>query len=208
LVERPDLTQRAVNALAAIVSEALAIKLIERGYQVQGNIPDELVTQASRRFALAVRERDRKMLAAGQIISEFGAGRLRFEDALLQIVECEQMLAVAAMLEYRSGIDRQVLIGILNGGVAQAVMVLLRGLNLKWNTASAILALRSKQSHPRQPCDGGAEEFEAINIDVAKRMLRFLVVRAQTTVESSDRVPAIAMKPHDAIGLSQSPLQN
>jgi len=185
LVERSDLTQKAVNALASIVSEALAIKLIERGYQVQGKIPDELVKQASRRFALAVRERDRKMLAAERIISEFGSGRLRFEDALLQIVECGQMLAVAAMLGYRSGIDRHALMSILNGGVTQTVMVLLRGLDLKWKTASAILALRSKNLQPHQPYDARGEEFEAINIAAAKRRLRFLVVRARTTAESS-----------------------
>jgi uncharacterized protein (DUF2336 family) len=185
LVERSDLTQRAVNALASIVSEALAIKLIERSYQVQGNIPDELVKQASRRFALAVRERDQKMLAAERIISEFGSGRLRFEDALLQIVASEQMLAIAAMLDYRSGIDRHMLMSILNGGVTQTVMVLLRGLDLKWNTASAILALRSKKLQPDQPCDARREAFEEINIAVAKHTIRFLVVRARTTAGAS-----------------------
>jgi len=191
LVERPDLTRKAVDALAAIVSEALAIKLIERGYQVDANIPQDLVMQASRRFALAVRERDKNMLAAELIISEFGSGRLRFEDAMLQIVECEQMLAVAAMLSYRSGLDRNVLMSILNGSVPQIVMVLLRGLGLKWNTASAILALRAKKLH--QPCDAQEAEFDAIDIAAAKRTLRFLVVRAKTSAESSaTESPAMA----------------
>jgi uncharacterized protein (DUF2336 family) len=192
LVERSDLPQKAVNALASIVSETLVIKLIERGYQVQGKIPDELVKQASRRFALAVRERDQKMLAAERIISEFGSGRLRFEDALLQIVECEQMLAVAAMLDYRTGLDRHTLMSILNGGVTQTVMVLLRGLDLTWNTASAILALRSQKLQPHQPCDARPEAFEAINIAVAKRTIRFLVVRARTTAESMMERPEMA----------------
>lgn len=186
LVERSDLTQRAVDALMSIVSEALAAKLVQRGYQVSVKIPDEVVKEASEQFTLAVKDRDENSLIAERIITEFGAGRLRFEDALLQIVKCEQMLAIAALLSCHTGLERHMLMCILNGGMTQTVMVLLRALDLKWATAKAILTLRSKKLRLHQPSGPKAErEFNHIDVAAAKRTLRFLVVRARTASESS-----------------------
>ena len=59
LVERSDLSQSAIDQLSSIVSEALAIKLAERGYQLAGKIPDHIARDASAAFARAVHERDR-----------------------------------------------------------------------------------------------------------------------------------------------------
>jgi uncharacterized protein (DUF2336 family) len=113
LVERSDLSQSAIDQLSSIVSEALAIKLAERGYQLAGKIPEHIAKEASAAFARAVHERDRNTIAAERIITEFGAGRMTLEEALLGVIKCEQMLAVAALLSHRTGLERNKLLGML-----------------------------------------------------------------------------------------------
>jgi uncharacterized protein (DUF2336 family) len=90
LVERSDLSQRAIDQLSAIVSEALAIKLAERGYQPAGRIPDHIARDASAAFARAVHERDRNTIAAERIITEFGTGRMTLEEAVLGVISASR----------------------------------------------------------------------------------------------------------------------
>jgi uncharacterized protein (DUF2336 family) len=186
LVERSDLSQKAIEQLSSIVSEALAIKLAERGYQVLGKIPEHLAKAASAEFARAVHERDRNTVAAERIITEFGAGRMALEDALMGAVKCEHMLAVAALLSHRTGLDRNKLMGILNGGTPQTVMVLMRGLDVKWPTVAAVMALRAAKQRMRQTLPLHAErDYEAIDITAAKRTIRFLQVRNRTALDDA-----------------------
>jgi uncharacterized protein (DUF2336 family) len=180
LVERSDLSQKAIEQLTTIVSEALAIKLAERGYQVSGLIPEHLAKAASAEFARAVHDRDRNSLLAERIIAEFGAGRMPLEEALLGVVKCENMLAVASLLSHRTGLERNKLMGILNGGTPQTVMVLLRALDLAWPTVAALMALRAMRQRTRQTIGASVQrEFEAIDATAAKRTLRFLQIRAK-----------------------------
>jgi uncharacterized protein (DUF2336 family) len=193
LVERPDLSQTAVDKLSTIVSEALAIKLAERGYQVSGLIPENLVKTARDAFARAVHDRDQNSLTAERIIAQFGAGQITLEHALLEVVKCQQMLAVAAILSHHTGLDRTVLMKILNGGTSQTVMVLLRALDLKWPTVATIMALRAMKQRTRQTMGSNAQrDFEAIDSSAAKRTLRFLQIRARTAADASGGSPAVA----------------
>jgi uncharacterized protein (DUF2336 family) len=187
LVERSDLSQSAIDQLSSIVSEALAIKLAERGYQLAGKIPEHIAKEASAAFARAVHERDRNTIAAERIITEFGAGRMTLEEALLGVIKCEQMLAVAALLSHRTGLERNKLLGMLNGGTQQTVLVLLRALDLKWATVSALMAYRAKKQRTRETPGAGAQrDYEAIDATAARRTLRFLQVRARVENEASD----------------------
>jgi uncharacterized protein (DUF2336 family) len=194
LVERSDLSQKAVDRLSQIVSKALAIKLAERGYQVTGKIPAPLVKTAREAFMRAVQDRDRNVLAAERIIAQFGAGRITLENALLEIVGCQQMLAVAALLSHHTGLDRNVLMKILSGGTTQTVMVLLRALDLQWTTVVAFMALRAMKQRTRQtPGVNAQRDYEAIDATAAKRTLRFLQVRARAAVDATvDANPAVA----------------
>jgi uncharacterized protein (DUF2336 family) len=186
LVERSDLSQRAIDQLSSIVSEALAIKLAERGYELAGRIPDHIEREASAAFALAVHERDRNTVAAERIIAEFGAGRMTLEEAVLGVIKCEQMLAVAALLSHRTGLDRNRLLGMLNGGTRQTVLVLLRALDLKWTTVSALMAFRAKKQRTHEaPGPAMQRDYEAIDATAASRTLRFLQVRARVENEAS-----------------------
>jgi uncharacterized protein (DUF2336 family) len=192
LVERSDLTQTAVDKLSSIVSEALAIKLAERGYQVSGEIPERLVKVARDAFARAVRDRD--ALAAERVIAQFGAGRITFENALIEIIKSQQMLAVAALLSHHTGLDRNVLMKILSGGTLQTVLVLLRALDLQWTTVVALMALRAAKQRTRQSPDVSVQrDYEAIDGTAAKRTLRFLQIRARAGAEAAtDKDPAVA----------------
>jgi uncharacterized protein (DUF2336 family) len=186
LVERADLPQRAAETLSSIVSEALAIKLKERGYQVCDTVPDQLVEAVCEDFTRAVRDRDRNSLAAERIIAQFGAGRFTLEQALLAVIECDQMLAVAALLSHSTGIERQMLMCILASGPLHTVLVLLRALELKWETVNALLALRSSKQHSRHEVSRDSRrDYESIEISAAKRTLRFLQIRTKATGDVS-----------------------
>jgi len=194
LVERSDLTQAAVDKLSSIVSEALAIKLAERGYQVSGNIPEQVVKTARDAFARAVQDRDQNALAAERIIAQFGAGRITLENALLEIVKCQQMLAVAALLSHHTGLDRNVLMKMLSGGTPQTVLVLMRALGLQWATVAAFMALRAAKQRTRQTLSTKAQrDYEAIDATAAQRTLRFLQIRARAGSDAADgENPAVA----------------
>jgi uncharacterized protein (DUF2336 family) len=190
LVERSDLSQKAVDRLSKIVSAALAIKLAERGYLVTDKLPEQLVRTAREEFTRAVHDRDQNALAAERIIAQFGAGRITLENALFEIVKCQQMLAVAALLSHHTGLDRNVLMKILSGGTPQNIMVLLRALDLQWATVAGLMALRAAKQRTRQaPGINAQRDYEAIDATAAKRTLRFLQVRARAAVGES---PAVA----------------
>jgi len=192
LVERSDLTQTAVDKLSSIVSEALAVKLAERGYQVSGQIPEKIVQTARDAFARAVRDRDRGAQTAERLIAQFGAGRITLEYALLEIIKSQQMLAVATLLSHHTGLDRNVLMKILSGGTRQTVMVLLRALDLPWTAVAALMAFRAtKQRAPSPPDVHAQRDFEAIDSSAAKRTLHFLQTRAKGGAEAA-KDPAVA----------------
>src|ERR1700736_1861896 len=88
------------------------------------------------------------------------------------------MLGDVALLSHRTGLDRKNLMGILNRGTPQTVMVLLRGLYLKWPAVAAVMALRAMKQRTRQTIGSNAQrDYEAIDSTAAKRTLRFLQIR-------------------------------
>ena len=177
--------QTAVDKLSLIVSEALAIKLAERGYQVSGEIPERIVKAARDAFARAVQDRDRDALVAERVIAQFGAGRITLEDALMEVIKSQQMLAVAALLSHHTKLDRNVLMKILSGGAPQTVLVLLRALDLRWTTVAAFMAFRAAKQRTRPSPDVNTRDYEAIDATAAKRTLRFLQIRAKAGAEAS-----------------------
>jgi Uncharacterised protein conserved in bacteria (DUF2336) len=180
LVNRPDLTKNAVDNLLPIITAALAFSLAERGYDVSSKLPPHLVEHARRQFELAMANRNQQSIAAYHVFGQFLAGRLSLEEALLRIVECEQMLEVAALLAYPTRLDRHLLMGVLSAGPEQNAMVLLRAIDQPWSTASKVLALRAKKQRIRQFTAPVAEkDYLAVDVTAAKRILRFLQVRSR-----------------------------
>lgn len=185
LVERSDLTQKAVDKLSSIVSEALIIKLAERGYQVRGEIPEQIVKMARDAFARAVRARDRGAAAAERIIVQFCAGQITLEKALLEIIECEQMLAIAAVISHHTRLERNALMKILHGGTQQTILVLLRAFDLQWTTVAAFMAFRAAKQRVRPSLDAKAQrDYEAIDVATAKRALHFLQLRVKSSADA------------------------
>jgi Uncharacterised protein conserved in bacteria (DUF2336) len=181
LVARPDLPQKAVDQLSSIVSEVLARKLAERGYQVSGKIPANLVKTTQNALASAVQDRDQNLLMVGRIIAQFGAGQITLEVGLTEVIKCRQMLAVAAILSHHTKLNRTALLKILNDGTSQAVMVLLRALEVKWPTVAALMALRAMKQRTSQMLDTNKQrDYEAIDVAAAKRTLEFLHARSKT----------------------------
>jgi uncharacterized protein (DUF2336 family) len=179
LTNRADLTKKAVDKLLPMITEALALKLAERGYDVSSKMPPHLVEHARRQFEVAMENRNQQSIVAYQVFGQFLTGRLPLDEALLRIVKCEQMLEVAALLAYPTRLDRHMLMAVLSGGPVQNAMVLLRAIELPWSTASKVLALRAKKQRVRQFSSPVEErDYLATDVTAAKRILRFLQLRS------------------------------
>ena len=88
---------------------------------------------------------------------------------------------------FQIAVDNSFLMGMLNGGTQQTVLVLLRALDLKWPTVSALMAYRAKKQRTRETLGPGAQrDYEAIDLTAAKRTLRFLQVRSRVESETND----------------------
>jgi hypothetical protein len=161
-----------------MITDALALKLAERGHDVSNKLPAHLVEHARLQFELAMANRNQQSIAAYRVFGDFLNGRLTLEKALRKIVECEQMLEVAALLAYPTRLDRHLLMAILSGGAVQNAMVVLRAIELPWSTTSKVLALRAKKQRVRHFVSPIEEQnYLAIDVATAKRILRFLQVR-------------------------------
>ena len=68
----------------------------------------------------------------------------------------------------RTGLDRNGLMAMLNGGTQQTVLVLLRALDVKWTTVSALMTFRAKKQRTHEaPGSGAQRDYEAIDATAA-----------------------------------------
>ena len=70
LVERPDLSPAVVERLLPMVSESLAMRLAERGYDVKGALAPAVVHSLRQRFTAALRSRKENIFQIGVVVEE------------------------------------------------------------------------------------------------------------------------------------------
>jgi uncharacterized protein (DUF2336 family) len=178
LVERPDLSPRVVDKLLPMLSESLVTKLAERGYEVNGALPADMIRSLRQRFMSAMRNRKENILHVSALIDEIRKGRLKLDDAVRQVAETGRLLDAAAILSSFARLDRDHVFNLLFKGELQTVLVLCRSLELPWATLDALLAVRATKNRTRYFSDPTVRaDYEAIDLAVAQRAIRFLRVR-------------------------------
>lgn len=178
LVERPDLSPRVVEKLVPILSESLVKKLAERGHEVNGALPPDMVHALRQRFTAAMQTRKENILHISVVIDQIRNGRVKLDDAVRQIVESGRLLDAAAILSTFARLDRDYMFKLLLNGEMQTVLVLCRSLELTWPPVDSLLAARATKHRTRYHSDPKVRAgYEAIDLAVAQRTMRFLRVR-------------------------------
>jgi hypothetical protein len=194
LVERPDLSQTIVEKLAPLISESLAIKLVERGFSVGETLSADLMQLARQQFSLALRDRKANIRGVAALIELVNCGELPLDQAVLELTAEGRLLDVATLLTKSASLDLNDIFGIFTRGEIQTVMMLFRALDLKWATLESVLALRAKKMGTPNPASSDvARDYEALDRSLAKRAIRFLQVRYRLTGAPLDAPePALA----------------
>lgn len=187
LVERPDLSQPIIDKLLPILSESLVTKLAERGYEVRGAIPADMIRALRKRFAAALRTRKEDIRQVGVVIEEIRQGHAKFDDAVRQYADAERLLDVAALMSSLARLNRDHIFNLIYKGHIQTTLMLCRSLDLTWPTLDALLSLRAKKRNERYVSDSKIQgEYETIDAAVAQRMIRFLRVRQVAGAQAAE----------------------
>jgi hypothetical protein len=178
LVERPDLSPHVVEKLLPLLSGSLVEKLAERGYEVNGAIPSDMIAALRQRFTAALKQRKENILQISVVVDQIRQGKVKLDDAVRQMADSARLLDVAALLAAFVRLERDQVFQQIYRGQLQTVLVLCRSLDLTWPTLDAILAVRAAKQQVRFFSDPAVRrDYEAIDPQIAQRAIRFLRIR-------------------------------
>jgi Uncharacterised protein conserved in bacteria (DUF2336) len=178
LVERPDLSPHVVEKLVPLLSESLVMKLAERGYEVHGALPPDMIAQLRQRFTAALKQRKENILRVSLVIDQIRQGKMQLDDAVRHVAESGRLLDAAALLAAFVRLERDQVFQQIYRGQLQTVLIICRALDLTWPTLDAILAVRAAKQQVRYFSDPTVRrDYEAVDPLIAQRAIRFLRVR-------------------------------
>jgi hypothetical protein len=178
LVERPDLSPVTIEKLLPIISESLAMKLAERGYEVGNAIPADMVAALRKRFAAALKTRKTDILQISILVEQIRNGHAQLDGSVRQIAEVGRLVDVASVIATFTRLEPDHVFHQLFKGELQTVLILCRSLDLTWPTLEAILTLCAKKQRTTYRSDPAVRSnYEAIDTMTAQRAIRFLRIR-------------------------------
>ena len=178
LVNRPDLTQEAVDGLCALVSSELAMRLAGRGFEVGDALPPELVAQAQARFRDEWRRRQAEMRGTDDLQARIDAGALSLDEALQDVAASDRLLDAATLLAHALQLERNFVFQMLATGDVNTTALAFKALGLAYGTLAAVLAVRARKRHEAVERHAvSAQDYLAMDPAAARRTMRFLKVR-------------------------------
>jgi uncharacterized protein (DUF2336 family) len=186
LVERPDLSSETVDKLLPLVSEQLAIRLVEGGHDVRGMLSAQMIERLRQRVTSALRDRQTEVRQTDFYAEQVRSGALTLDQAVQQLASSERLPDVAALLSEVAHFERKYMFDLIANGQLQAVMILFCSLELTWDTLDRILALRAaKTGAASSTSDELKRDYEAMDPALAQRVIRFLKVRRAASAQES-----------------------
>jgi uncharacterized protein (DUF2336 family) len=193
LVERPDLSPRAVDKLLPLVSESLMMKLAERGYDLNGAVPPDMIASLRQRFTAQLRTRKDDIQHVSAVIDAVRNGRATLDDQVRLIAENGRLIDVSTLLAAFARLDQDHVFSLIYRGQLQTVLILSRSLELSWPTVDAMLAVRAAKQRMHYFSDPAVQrDYEAVDLAVAQRTIRFLRVRQVATAQASQQLVGAA----------------
>jgi uncharacterized protein (DUF2336 family) len=191
LVERPDLSPRAVDKLLPLVSESLMMKLAERGYDLNGAVPPDMIASLRQRFTAQLRTRKDDIQHVSAVIDAIRNGRAPLDDQARLIAESGRLLDVSTLLSTFARLEQDHVFSLIYRGQLQTVLILCRSLELSWPTVDAMLAVRAAKQRMHYFSDPAVRrDYEAVDLAVAQRTIRFLRVRQVATAQAGQQLQA------------------
>src|SRR5262245_44586725 len=191
LVERPDLSPRAVEKLLPLVSESLMMKLAERGYDLNGAMPPDMIQALRQRFTAALKTRKEDIFHVSAVIEAIRAGRATLDESARLLAESGRLLDVGTLLAAFARLEQDHVFNLIYRGQLQTVLILSRSLELSWPTVDAMLKIRAaKQRAPYRSDSTVQRDYEAVDLAVAQRTIRFLRVRQVATAQAGQPLKA------------------
>jgi uncharacterized protein (DUF2336 family) len=185
LVERPDLSPRAVDKLLPLVSESLLMKLAERGYDLKGAVPPDMIQALRQRFTAALKTRKEDIRQVSAIIESIRKGTATLDESTRLIAESGRLLDVATILASFTRLEPDHVFNLIYRGQLQTVLILSRSLELSWATVDAMLAVRAAKQRVHYFTDPAVKrDYEAVDLAIAQRAIRFLRVRQVASAQA------------------------
>lgn len=202
LVERPDLSLEAIGMLLPIVTPKLAERLQDRGVEI-----DTVVIGSH--LAAWMKQRTDNIARTEALIEAIRDEHLHLDDVVTDEIKRKHLFETVAILGTVIGVEANYSFELLIGGTTEQALLLLRTIDLPWPTVKAFLKLKSeKTGYEAEPAR--FEDYGAIDIAAARRVVRFLNLRRRVGVptgaepnrgEDNARLAAAAPKTTHAIGL-------
>jgi uncharacterized protein (DUF2336 family) len=180
LVERPDIAQPSVDKLLPLISASLAIKLVERGFDVGPALTPEIQELARERLTEALRQRKANIRGVAALAELVAAGELTLDEATIELAAEGRLLDIATLLTRSANLELNDVFAIFTRGQLQMLMLMFRALELKWSTLECVLGVRAKKLQLPNPASAEVQrDFQAIDASLARRAVRFLQVRSR-----------------------------
>lgn len=189
IVERADLSLDAIGKLLPIISAELSARL-------RGAVDfDEAVV--SEHLAEWMEDRKNNIARVAGYIDAIAKDDLKLANVAMELIRSRRLLDAATVLAAMVDLDRYYAFNILTRGNLQTALLLLRSLELSWTVADAFVKLRQKKMGLRsREIMPRAGDYEAMDIDAARRVIRFLKVRltAGAATKAAVATPAPAQR--------------
>jgi uncharacterized protein (DUF2336 family) len=169
LVERPDLSLEAIGMLLPIVTPKLAERLSGRSVEI-----DPVVIGSH--LANWIKQRTDNIARTEALIEAIRDEHLHLDDVLTDEIRRKHLFETVAILAAAIGVEAHYGFELLIGGNTEQALLLLRTVDLPWPTVKAFLKLRREKTGSEAE-SGRFEDYQAIDIAAARRVVRFLNLR-------------------------------
>jgi len=171
IVERSDLSLDALGNLLSVISQELAARLRDKALEMDVSTIEHHVVDW-------MEERKPNAALTTRYVEGIRSGHLNLDDVVMESIRGERLFDALTVLAAMIENEPYFAFGQLARGKTQSVLLLLKALELKWIVAEAFLKLRRAKI-----IEAGLEplptrsDYEAINVAVAQRVVRFMQER-------------------------------
>jgi hypothetical protein len=125
------------------------------------------------------------------VIEAIRAGRATLDESARVLAESGRLPDVGTLLAAFARLEPDHMFNLIYRGQLQTVLILSRALELSWPTVDAMLAVRAaKQRAPYRSDPAVRRDYEAVDLAVAQRTIRFLRVRQVATAQAGQPLRA------------------
>ena len=137
-----------------------------------------MIQALRQRFTAALRIRKEDIRQVSAVIEAIRKGHATLDESARKIAESGRLLDVSTILAAFARLEQDHVFNLIYRGQLQTILILSRSLELSWPTVDAMLAVRAaKQRMPYYSDPAVRRDYEAVDLAVAQRAIRFLRVR-------------------------------